>query len=163
MKCSERLQAQGLHIDVVDDRLIVKPRDLITPEVRAYIRSNKNVLLDEIRSQRTQQVDYYTDPFRQSGEAIKVYLPPLDADVWFCSDEQAKTRVQHEELACFLCDDLVYIHQGKPGAERLSRLYEIYAKRHPVTTEVLKLFNGKITSISLKSKRNHGKEHPVSD
>ena len=30
--------------------------------------------------------------------------------------------MKHEELACFLYEDLVYIHQGKPGAERLSRL-----------------------------------------
>jgi len=163
MKCSERLQAQGLCINVIDDRLIVKPRNLITPEVREYIRSNKNILLDEIRSQRTQHFDYNTDPFRQSGEAIKVYLPPLDADVWFCADEQARSKVEHEEIACFLYDDLLYIHQGKPGVERLSRLYEVYAKRHPVTTEVLKLFNGKITSIKPKTTVKHGKDHTVSE
>jgi len=90
------------------------------------------------------------DPFRDSGEAVKVYLPPLDADVWFCADKEAMTRVKHEELACFLYNDLVYIHQGKPGAERLSRLHEVYAMRHPVTVEVLTLFGGKIKSIKAK-------------
>jgi len=93
------------------------------------------------------QENHSPDSFRASGEAIKVYLPPLDADVWWCADEKAKARVEHEELACFLYEDLVYVHQGKPGAERLSRLHEMYAMRHPVTRSILDLFNGKIRSI----------------
>jgi hypothetical protein len=90
------------------------------------------------------------DPFPLSGEAIKVFLPPLNADVWFCSDRESMERVKHEEIACFLYDDLVYIHKGKPGAERLSRLFEVYAKRHPVTECILDMFNGKIKSVKMK-------------
>lgn len=96
-----------------------------------------------------------SDPFQNSGKAIKVYLPPIDADVWFCSNQQARERVAHEEIACFLYEDLVYIHQGKPGAERLSRLQEVYAKRHPITETVFKLFNGKITRIETKGSMNN--------
>jgi hypothetical protein len=92
------------------------------------------------------------DPFQVSGEAVKVYLPPLDADVWFCADRQAMERVKHEELACFLYKDLVYIHQGKPGTERLSRLLEVYARRHPAVQAILDTFQGsKVTTIISKN------------
>jgi|GEM_PF-6569859 hypothetical protein len=94
----------------------------------------------------------HTDLFHDSGEAIKVYLPPIDTDVWLCSNQQARQAVLHEEIACFLYEDLVYICQGKPGAERLSRLQEVYVRRHPVTQSVLDLFNGKTSRIELKGK-----------
>ena len=151
MSCSDQLQALGLHIDVIDEKLRVRPQDLITPEIREYIRLNKKAIIEEL-----------VDSFPQAIDAIKMYLPPLDADVWFCADEKAKAGVQHEELACFLYEDLEYIHQGKPGAESLGRLFEVYAKRHPVTNEIMKAFNGKITSVKLKNSLKSATDQKVS-
>lgn len=87
------------------------------------------------------------DPFVTSASAIKVYLPPIKADVWFCSDANAFTLVEHDYVACFLYDDLVYILEANPGTERLERLLEAFGRCHHVTRKVLKAFNGTITSI----------------
>ena len=142
MRSSEHLRGIGLHLDIRDNNLIVSPKSLITPEVQEYIKSNKSKLLEEITGD---------DQFRKSGEAVLVHFPPLNADVWFCADDQAMERVKHEEVACFLYEDIVYIHKGKPGKERLSRLFEVYAMRHPTTQYILSSFNGKITSVLPKA------------
>lgn len=88
-----------------------------------------------------------SDPFLDSGTSIKVSFPALNHDVWLCSDEKARTMVEGEGLTCLLFTDIQYILQGKPGGDRLNRLHKAIARRHRVTEETLKLFNGKITSI----------------
>ena len=92
------------------------------------------------------------DPFAISGQCIKVYLPPIKAEVWFCSDDRARSSVIQEGIVCLLFEDLDYIRKGTPGEERLSRLLQIYARRLPITSELIELFKGRITAINLKSK-----------
>ena len=58
--------------------------------------------------------------------------------------------VEDECLTCLMFQDLQYILQGEPGEDRLNRLHNVCARRHPVTEETLKLFGGKITAMHLK-------------
>lgn len=87
------------------------------------------------------------DPFQESGAAIKMFFPDLDRDIWLCSNERSWELVKNDGLICLLFSDLNFILQGKPGKDRLNRLHRVCAKRHPVTEEVVKLFNGKITKM----------------
>lgn len=96
-----------------------------------------------------------TDPFEESGEAVKVFFPAIGRDIWICADEKARTMVGNEGLSCLLFDDLRFILQGKPGEERRNRLIEVCARRHPVTEEVLRVFEGKITSVDVKDTRGN--------
>lgn len=103
----------------------------------------------QIHSQEDSK-DLDTDPFQDSGEAIKVFFPALNRDVWICADEKAWAMVEDEGLTCLLFIDLQFILQGKQGEDRLNRLFKVCARRHPVTEETLKLFNGKITAMCKK-------------
>jgi hypothetical protein len=96
------------------------------------------------------QAEEPQDTFQNSGEAVKVLFPALKGDLWLCSDAQARERVKYEGIPCFIFEDLQYIHQGRPGAERLARLQEVYAKKHTITESILDLFHGRIRSIKLK-------------
>lgn len=110
----------------------------------------ENNILNEIKGQTTGHTESSQDPFQVSGEAIKVFFPILKDDVWLCSNDHVHDRVKYEGIPCFSFEDLLYIHQGHPGAERRVRLQEVYAKRHPTTESILDMFHGKIRSIKLK-------------
>jgi hypothetical protein len=150
MRPSDYLKAHGLEIQIDGYQIHVSPKEKIAPETREYIRLNKMMILDEFKGKNTGHADSSQDPFQVSGEAVKVFFPILKGDVWLCSDAQARERVKYEGIPCFTFEDLQYIHQGHPGAERRARLQEVYAKRHPTTERILDLFHGKVTSIKVK-------------
>lgn len=136
-----QIQSLGISVAIHNDKIRLTPAEKVNEEVRRIVNEHRADIVAALSEDPL-------DPFQASGEAIKVFLPPLDADVWFCADRQAADRVNHEELACFLYEDLVYIHQGEPGAERLSRLIEVYGKRHPIAQTVLDCFQGsRVTSV----------------
>lgn len=136
-----QIQSLGISVAIHNDKIRLAPAEKVDEEVRRIVNEHRADIVAALSED-------HLDPFLASGEATKFFLPSLDADVWFCADRQAADRVKHEELACFLYEDLVYIHQGKPGAERLSRLIEVYGKRHPITQTVLDCFQGsRVTSV----------------
>lgn len=163
MKTSSYLLNLGFEMRIHGDKLRVVPREKITPEIREYIRSNKAVLMEEVKKRQSDALGEChesgpegKDPFLVSGAACKVFLPPLERDVWLCPDEKARSMVKDDGLPCLLFTDLVYILRGKPGEDRLSRLKRACAKRNPVTEEVLRQLNGKVTSV--KTVKEYGNE-----
>ena len=139
-------------IDNIDNIDNIQGDSHIVDKVDIVYRGENNIL-NEIKGHIPGQAEESPDPFQVSGESIKVFFPILKGDVWLCSDAQARERVKYEGLPCFTFEDLQYIHQGRPGAERRARLQEVYAKRHPTTENILDLFHGKITSIKVKEEQ----------
>jgi len=73
---------------------------------------------DEIKVQKPGHAEKSLDPFKVSGEAVKVFFSILKGDVWLCSDAQAHERVKYEGIPCFTFEDLQYIHQGDTQEQR---------------------------------------------
>lgn len=87
------------------------------------------------------------DPFRVSGAAIKVFFPVINREVWLCADEKARSLIEGTGLTCLIFSDLEYILQGKPGEDRLGRLKSVCARRNTLTKEILRQFDGEVTSV----------------
>jgi len=68
MTTTARLRAAGLTISVRGDTLLVEPSSAITEELRAFIRSNKPALLQELRAAQTARQCRLDQAIRQLSE-----------------------------------------------------------------------------------------------
>jgi hypothetical protein len=71
-----RLRAKGLTVAAHGDALTVRPRELLTDELRAAIRANKPAILAELRGRKEEQAAVVTGgarPHVQLSDAVPRY------------------------------------------------------------------------------------------
>lgn len=130
MLYTEFFKSRGLLVKVVDGKLRLSPADLVTEDIVEIMKQHKAEIIDEVR----QSVENMTlDEFADAGRAVKVFSEILEEDIYLCSDEDAQEMIQAEGLVAYLPDELMAIHQARPGSEALKLIHE-----------VKKSFNGRV-------------------
>lgn len=168
MRFSSCLTDQGLQLEIMGENLRVTPRSRITPEIREYIRSNRNFILDELRGNNPAIVSNTHRVNTSDSHPLNGCVPDIECldsdecaaalihfpgigDLWVIFDERVRTEIETDGLPILTEEDFAHIKAGPTRQDRFTRLRNRVAVRHPTVIDVLTTFKGaRITSVTLR-------------
>ncbi len=189
MSICEQLTDKGLSINLIDGKIRLSPSRQVTEEVRHYVQAHRKDIVTELSRQITDESSC-VDPYEinenkeicckgkpstyleddlltgldDPAGSMKLWCSvPGVGEFWIAANERVRETLIPDDLPVLLPQDVVYITGGRTRNDRLTRLYEMVARRHPTICSIVNAFNGKITSIKPKATGKHGIDHPVSE
>ena len=85
------------------------------------------------------------DPFLKDNHGLFRFEPV--GNVWLAQDEDAARSLDTHGIPAITEDDARWILQAKGHEARLHRLFQVYGKRHGMTSMVMSIFSGTVTNI----------------
>ena len=126
------VEAQGIHLRVVDSELRVRPRSRVSPGLLETLRRHKQELLDHLAGEGqeaptdAESVAAMTlGDFATAGLIVEIYSEALGIEVLLVSDNVREERLESETRPIYRAGEMRNLALLRPGPSSLRQIHEV--------------------------------------